>query len=89
MISNADKQVNDEMIAINTIEERKLRHNTPSKTTHQSNIHIGDNVFLKEDKYKLRASEPYKVMDTFSEDNEQWATIQKHNSQFRSKKYEV
>ena len=28
-------------------------------------------------------------METFSENGEQWAIIQKHNSQFRIKKYKI
>ena len=55
----------------------------------QPDIKIGHNVFLKKDISKMRARELYRVTDTFTEDNEQWATIQKHNSQFRMKKYKV
>ena len=46
-------------------------------------------MFLKQDKTKLRARELYKVVETFSENDQEWATVQKHNSQFRTKKYKV
>jgi len=88
LISNSNKPVNDEEIANNIIEDRKRRHKTPTNTTQQQ-THVGHNVFLKKDKSKLRARELSKVMETFSENDEQWAIIQKHNSQFRIKKYKA
>ena len=88
LISNSNKPVNDEKIANDIIEDRKRRHKTPTDATQQQ-AHVGHNVFLKKDKSKLRARELYKVMETFSDNGEQWAIIQKHNSQFRIKKYKV
>ena len=89
IITNSDKQIEDKLLIDNTINERKRRHKKPNIVTPQPNICIGHNVFLKEDNTKLRARELYKVVDIFLEDDEEWATVQKHHSQFRMKKYKV
>ena len=46
---------------------------------------------MKQDKLNLRARELklYKVIQKFSKDGEPWALIQKNNTQFRRKQYEV
>ena len=46
-------------------------------------------MFLKTDKSKLKARQLYKVIEVYTKNDEHWATIQKHDSQFRSKKYQV
>ena len=50
---------------------------------------LGDNVFLKNDKSKLRGREVYKVVEVFVKDDENWAKLQKSETQFRSKEYLV
>ena len=67
---------------------RKKSHVT-NRQSPEEPINVGQNVFLKNDKSKLKAREMYKVMDIYRENQETWATIQKHNTQFRRKKYEV
>ena len=52
-------------------------------------FHIGDLIFLKADKTKLRGREMYRVVERFNKKGEQYAKIQKSESQFRSKQYEV
>ena len=88
VINNTEKTINDKDLAEDIIKDRKRRHRqTDQKPTHS--IEIGHNVFLRNGKSKLKARELFRVTDIFSKDNEPWAIIQKHNSQFRSKKYEV
>ena len=62
---------------------------TKAQETESTNIEVGHNVFMKQDKSKLRARELYKVIQKFSKNGEPWALIQKHNTQFRRKQYEV
>ena len=88
LISNQEKHVNDDQLADNIIQERKKRH-TKAQETESTDIEVGHNVFMKQDKSKLRARELYKVIQKFSKNGEPWALIQKHNTQFRRKQYEV
>lgn len=80
--------MDDIVIANDIIEDRKKKHKA-SNPNQEEDIHIGHNVFIKQDRSKLKARELYKVIDTFIENGEHWATIQKHNTQFRMKKYKV
>lgn len=67
--------------------KRLKRHHKYEKI--DNNIQIGHNVFLKNDKTKLKAREPYKVVELFEKNDEPWAVVQKHDSQFCLKKYNV
>ena len=87
LISNMERTITDQDIAKKIIQERKERHNLYQEN--QVDIQVGHNVFLKNDKSKMRARELYKVIQTYVENGEPWAIIQKHNSQFRMKKYKV
>ena len=44
---------------------------------------------MKNDKSKLRGREVYKVVEVFVKDDENWAKLQKSETQFRSKEYLV
>ena len=87
LISNTEKKIEDSLIADNIISTRTKKHSTQIKET--DNIQVGHNVFIKNDKSKVKARELYKVVDVFIKDNESLAVIQKHNSQFRLKRYNV
>ena len=50
---------------------------------------LGDNVFLRRDKNKLRGRQMYKILNTFIRDGEPWLTLQKADTQFRAKSYDV
>ena len=88
LISNDHKEVDDKVVAGDIIDERIKRHNVPS-SSQAFDVYIGLNVYLRNDKSKLRARQLYRVIDVYDKDSERWATIQKHDSQFRAKKYEV
>ena len=87
LISNEHKHIDELKLAENILKQRKLQHNKQNNVCEA--IQIGHNVFLKSDASKLRARELYVVVDTYEKQNEVWATIQKRNSQFRTRKYEV
>ena len=89
LISNNNKEIDDKIIAGDIIEAREKHHHKPSENSEPTEFEIGHNVFLKNDKSKLKARQLYRIVDIYSKGNEPWATIQKHESQFRSKKYEV
>ena len=74
-------------IVEDTMMKRLKRHHKYEKI--DNNIQIGHNVFLKNDKTKLKAREPYKVVELFEKNDEPWAVVQKHDSQFCLKKYNV
>ena len=88
LISNEEKIFDDSALVHDILQKRENRHNHP-EDSQAPLIQIGHNVFLKNGKNKLKARELYKVTDVYDKDNEAWATIQKQNSQFRTKKYEV
>ena len=87
-ILNTNKAVDDNVVAGKIIEDRRKRHNETSKVESPV-IEVGFNVFLKTDKSKLKARQLYKVIEVYTKNDEHWATIQKHDSQFRAKKYQV
>ena len=88
IIRNTEKAINDETLSKDIIQDRKQRHNIIDPKPNQS-IKVGHNVFVKDGKSKLKARELFRVVETFTRDDEPWAIIQKHNTQFRAKRYEV
>ena len=44
---------------------------------------------LQAGKTKLTGREMFKIMELYEKDDEQWAKIQKHESQFKSKEYDL
>ena len=87
LIDNIERNLDDTKIVEDTMKKRLKRHHKYEKT--DNNIQIGHNVFLKNDKTKLKARELYKVVELFEKNDEPWAVVQKHDSQFRLKKYNV
>ena len=87
LILNTHKDVDDKAVAENIIEEREKQHNKVIQKPFD--FEIGHNVFMKNDKSKLKARQLYRIVDIYTKTNEPWASIQKHDSQFRAKKYEV
>ena len=86
--SNKVKPADDEALANRQVENRENRHPIPKEIDSDS-FHVGENVFLKSDKSKLRAREMYKITKIFQENNENWAMVQKCDSKFMSKEYKV
>ena len=87
-ITNNTQPVSDEALAKEQVEKRKGKQN-PVSNHSQHRLAVGSNIFLKNDKNKLRGREMYKVVELFFKNNESWAKIQKTESQFRAKTYEV
>ena len=87
-VSNELKPSDDETLTKQQTEKREARH---PKELRKNDVkyEIGDNVFLKSDKSKLRGRENYKVVRLFKKNEEEWAVIQKCESKFMSKEYEV
>ena len=87
-ISNDIKPSNDADLAVKQLDDRVARHPTePAKSSEQ--FSVGQNVFLKSDKSKLRAREMHKVTKLFEKNDELWAIIQKCDLKFMSKEYAV
>ena len=87
-ITNELKPSNDVILCQRQTEIRTNRH--PSiKVDTETKFNVGDNVFLKTDKSKLRGREVYKVTDLFQKNEENWAIIQKCETKFMSKEYKV
>ena len=88
-ITNLNKEiVDDSQLAKDQYNSRVKAHN---KVPYVSDVQysIGDNVFLRNDKSKVRGREMYKITDIYLKDQESWAKVQKCESQFRAKDYEV
>ena len=68
-------------------ESRVASYNKPDNDREE--FEIGGNVLLKQDKTKLKPRQPYKIVDIFEKNGENWAVIQKHDSQFRAKQYKA
>ena len=86
--TNDTKIVDDKKFIENQQEKRKDSH-AETTSTEDMNIKVGSNVFIKNDKSKLKQRSMHRVVDRYTKDNEEWATIQKHESQFRAKRYEM
>lgn len=86
-VTNQVKPISDTEMADKQYIQRKLMH--PVDVSEPNQFKVGENVFLKNDKSKLRSREMYKIVDVFNENNECWATLQKSDSQFRAKDYKV
>ena len=78
-VTNNAKPVSDEALAKEQVEKREKQHN-PVSNQCQHNFVVGNNVFLKNDKSKLRGREMYKVIDLFLKNDESWATIVKQKT---------
>ena len=87
-VTNNAKPVSDEALAKEQVEKREKQHN-PVSNHSQHKFAVGNNVFLKNDRSKLRGREMYKVIELFLKNDESWAKIQKAETQFRAKTYEV
>ena len=75
-------------MAEDQVKRQKERH--PSSVNSRSfEVNVGDNVFIMQDKSKLRGRELYKIIKRFQEDNEEWAIICKCENKFMSKEYKV
>ena len=87
-VSNKAKPVDDEKIADIQFENRTKQHPTKNKISSEADVKVGDNVFLKNDKNKLRGREMYKVIEVFSCNDEKWAKLIKSEKQLRKKTYD-
>ena len=87
-ITNELKCCDDNTLSQEQMDRRQRRHPQNTSVTMDS-FKVGDNVFLKSDKSKLRGREAYKIITLFKKNEEEWATIQKCETKFMSKEYEV
>ena len=87
-VSNEVKPSNDEYLAKKQVEKRIYKH-PKVQVEPSSKLSKGDNVYLKSDKSKLRGREMYKVIRLFQKNNEPWAILQKCESKFMAKEYDV
>ena len=87
-ITNEVKVCDDNSLSKLQMETRIKRHPEYLNKT-EGIFNVGDNVFLKADKSKLRGREAYKVVSLFQKNDEKWATIQKCETKFMSKEYDV
>ena len=75
-------------LAVKQLDDRVARHPTePARSSER--FSVGQNVFLKSDKSKLRAREMHKITKLFEKNDEPWAIIQKCDLKFMSKEYAV
>ena len=76
-VTNEVKPTNDEALSQSQVQFREERH-PKIKVVPGVNVdfNVGDNVFLKADKSKLRGRESYKLIKLFQKNEEEWATIQ-------------
>ena len=88
MVTNAHKPANDKKLASDINQARTASHNKhePSKN---EEFRVGMNVVIKSELSKLSARKPYRIINLFEKDGEDYATLQKHDSQFRAKQYKV
>ena len=87
-ISNEVKPSDDKFLSQKQLASRIDKHpKTKIKTS--TKFSVGDNVFLKFDKSKLRGREMYKITKLFQKNQEPCAILQKCESKFMSKEYEV
>ena len=89
-VTNEVKPTNDDELCRLQVQFRTDRHPNKNDVLNKNiSISVGDNVFLKADKSKLRGREAYKVTKLFQKNEEEWATILKCENKFMSKEYLV
>ena len=87
--SNKAKPISDKKMAAEQLRRREDHHPVIAPTPVTKEFKVGDNVFLKNGKSKLRGREMFKILDLFNYQNEKWATLLKTETQFRAKPYKV
>ena len=87
-VSNESKVISDAKMSEEQLKKRKSQHPSllPKVVT---KFNIGDNVYIKNERNKLKAREMFKVINIFNRNDENWAIIQKANTSFRAKEYVV
>ena len=78
----------DDQLAKEQFDRRVSSHNKVHSSD-GNEFSIGDNVFLRNDRSKVRGREMYKVTDVYIKDEEPWLKLQKSENQFRAKTYDV
>ena len=87
-VSNESKNISDTKMSEEQLQKRKFQH--PPKLQEQSDkFKVGDNVYIKHSKSKLKAREMFKIVNIFRKNEENWAIIQKSDISFRAKEYIV
>ena len=88
-MSNAVKLMSDDKLSEVQTKNRIERHN-PIEKKNETNMSIGEDVYLKNDKSKHRGREVYKIIKLYNKGEEEWAVVQKNNDlKFMSKEYDV
>ena len=88
--NNTSKEISDEKLSEDQNKRRLDKHNKVDKDVLEAtNLQIGDDVYLKVDKSKNRGREKYKITKLLDRDNEKWAVLQKSNTKFMAKEYDV
>ena len=87
-ISNKSKPVDDIKLATEQLNDR-LDNHPKHVTVSKYRFAVGDNVFLKKGKSKLKGRDMYKITNLFLIGEEEWATINKSEWQLRNKRYDV
>ena len=88
-ISNSVKPSDDEALAKKQVDNRTEKHPKNIIKVEKEGFKLGDNVYLKSGKSKLRGREMFKIVNLFQKNGEHWAVIQKCEQKFMTKKYEV
>lgn len=87
-VSNEEKNISDLTMGEDQYLKRKLQH--PLKLGKPAvQVKVGDSVYIKTAKSKLKAREMFKVIKVFQKSDEEWAIVQKADSTFRAKEYIV
>ena len=85
--TNVNRPISDKFLAEEQFKKRTEKHLMIKQD--DTPFYVGQNVMLKAGRSKLKGRELYKIVRLFSKEDEMWAVIQKMESQFRSKEYEV
>ena len=88
-INNNLKPVSDEKLSSEQTRKRVEKHNKPEVKDEPEHLAVGDDVYLKDDRTKGRGREKYKIVKMFSKLDDNWAILQKSNTKFMAKEYEV
>ena len=89
-VDNRIKPVSDEKLSDEQYRKRLDKHTKVEKDAlRETDLKIGDDVYLKVDKSKHRGREKYKITKMFDRNNEKFAVLQKSNTKFMAKEYEV
>ena len=87
--TNEPKSFSDSVLSEDQLENRRKNHPTISQNEDKDPIRVGDFVFIRDAKSKIKGREAHVVTSLFERESEKYARVRKCDKSFRSKEYDA